>query len=115
MLGFYEHAQKGEKELLEYAIEGAGIVTGSPLGYLAFLNEDESELSMYAWSKNAMAECSMQEKPIVYKTEKTGLWGEAVRQRGPVITNDYAAPDPGQEGVSRRPPADHPAHERPGD
>ncbi|MFA5268427.1 MAG: PAS domain S-box protein [Methanoregula sp.] len=104
MLGFDEYTHKSEKDLLEYAIEGAGLVTGSTLGYLAFLNEDESELSMYAWSKNAMAECSMMTKPIVYKTEKTGLWGEAVRQRRPVITNDYAAPDPAKKGY----PQGHP-------
>ena len=104
MLGFYDYAQRNEKELLAYAIEGAGIVTGSPLGYLAFLNEDESQLSMYAWSKKAMAECAMQEKPIVYRTEKTGLWGEAVRQRQPVITNDYAAPNPAKKGY----PEGHP-------
>jgi PAS domain S-box-containing protein len=104
MLGFYEHARKSERELLAYAIEGAGIVTGSPLGYLAFLNGDESELSMYAWSKNAMAECSMTDKPLVYRTDKTGLWGEAVRQRRAVITNDYAAPDPAKKGY----PEGHP-------
>jgi PAS domain S-box-containing protein len=104
MLGFYEYAQAGEKELLRYAIEGAGIVTGSPLGYLAFLNGDESELSMYAWSASAMAECAIRDKPIVYKTAKTGLWGEAVRQRRPVITNNYAAPDPAKKGY----PEGHP-------
>jgi PAS domain S-box-containing protein len=104
MLGFYEYARKSERELLEYAIEGSGIVTGSSLGYLAFVNEDESELSMYAWSKAAMAECSMREKPIVYKTAKTGLWGEAIRQRRPIITNDYAAPNPVKKGY----PEGHP-------
>ncbi|MDG6251112.1 MAG: PAS domain S-box protein [Methanocalculus sp.] len=91
LLGFYERAHLPEKELLAYALEGACVITGSQLGYLAFLNDDESELSMYAWSETAMKECSMQEKPIVYAVEKTGLWGEAVRQRCPVITNDYAA------------------------
>ncbi|MCK9581077.1 MAG: PAS domain S-box protein [Methanoregula sp.] len=104
IIGFYEYARKSEKELLDYAVEGAGIVTSSPLAYLAFLNDDESELSMYAWSKSAMKECSMRVKPIVYKTEKTGLWGEAVRQRRPVITNDYEAPDPKKRGY----PEGHP-------
>lgn len=98
MLGFYEYAEKGDEDLRSYAVEGACIITASPLAYLAFLNEDESELTMYAWSKSAMAECSMVEKPIVYKTAKTGLWGEAVRQRRPVITNDYAAPGPVKKG-----------------
>lgn len=104
MLGFYEYAQKSEKELSDYAVEGAGIVTGSPLGYLAFLSDDESELTMYAWSKAAMAECAMREKPIVYRTEKTGLWGEPVRQRRTVITNHYDAPDTKKKGY----PEGHP-------
>ncbi|NMB78618.1 MAG: PAS domain S-box protein, partial [Methanomicrobiales archaeon] len=98
MLGFYERAGASEKELMDYAVEGAGIVTGSPLGYLAFLNDDESELSMYAWSRSAMEECRLRDKPIVYKTAKTGLWGEAVRHRKPIITNDYAAPNPAKKG-----------------
>ncbi|MFA6331653.1 MAG: PAS domain S-box protein [Methanoregula sp.] len=104
MIGFYERSQDCEKDLLNYAVEGAGVVTSSPLGYLAFLSDDESELAMYAWSKSAMAECSMRQKPIVYKTEKTGLWGEAVRQRRPVITNDYEAPLPAKKGY----PEGHP-------
>ncbi|MDO9550206.1 MAG: PAS domain S-box protein, partial [Methanoregula sp.] len=104
MLGFYDKADDDKKALLNFAVEGAGTITSSPLGYLAFLNDDESELSMYAWSKSAMKECSLQEKPIVYKTAKTGLWGEAVRQRQPVITNDYAAPSPVKKGY----PSGHP-------
>jgi signal transduction histidine kinase/CheY-like chemotaxis protein/HPt (histidine-containing phosphotransfer) domain-containing protein len=39
------------------------------------------------------------DKPIVYPIETTGLWGEAVRQRGPVVTNDYAAPNPLKRGT----------------
>lgn len=104
MLGFYEHAKKGDEDLRTYAVEGACIITSSPLAYLAFMNADESELTMYAWSTSAMAECAMVEKPIIYKTEKTGLWGEAVRQRRPVITNDYAGPNPAKKGY----PGGHP-------
>ncbi|HEX3001388.1 MAG TPA: PAS domain S-box protein, partial [Methanoregula sp.] len=104
MLGFYEHAEKGDEDLRSYAVEGACIITESPLAYLAFMNKDESELTMYAWSKSAMAECAMVDKPIIYKTEKTGLWGEAVRQRRPVITNDYPAPNPAKKGY----PEGHP-------
>ncbi len=104
MLGFYEMSHKPEKDLLSYAIEGAGAVTASPLGYLAFLNDDETELTMYAWSRTAMEECSTREKPIIYPVAKTGLWGEAVRQRRPVITNDYQAPNPAKKGY----PEGHP-------
>jgi len=98
MLGFSGMAERREHELLAYAIEGAGVVTGSPLGYLAFVNDEETELRMYAWSMAAMEECSLQEKPLIYPLGKTGLWGEAVRQRRPILTNDYGAPNPGKKG-----------------
>jgi len=104
LLEFYESAQKSEHDLFMAAIEGAGIVTESPMGYLALVSDDESELAMYSWSQSAMAECGMQDKPLVYKTEKTGLWGEAVRQRRAVITNDYTAPNPLKKGY----PEGHP-------
>jgi len=104
LLGLFENAQKSEQDLFMAAIEGAGVMTGSPLGYLALVSDDESELLMYGWSQTAMTECGMQEKPLVYKTEKTGLWGEAVRQRQAVITNDYAAPNPKKKGY----PPGHP-------
>jgi len=104
MIGFYEKTRGPEPELLGSAVEGAGAVTGSPLGYLAFLSDDESKLTMYAWSKTAMKECAIRDKPITYETAKTGLWGEAVRQRRAVITNNYAAPNPAKKGY----PAGHP-------
>jgi PAS domain S-box-containing protein len=86
------------KELTDFALEEAVRLTQSKIGYLAFLNEDESVLTMHSWSKSAMAECSTTVKPILYPVEATGLWGEAVRQRRPVITNDYAADNPLKKG-----------------
>ena len=68
------------------------------------MSPDESELSMFAWSRSATEECAMREKPIVYKTAKTGLWGEAVRQRKAIITNNYEAPNPLKKGY----PEGHP-------
>lgn len=85
-------------ELTDFAMEAGVSLTGSTIGYLAFMNEDETVLTMHAWSKTAMAECAISDKPIVYPVETTGLWGEAVRQRQPVITNDYEAPNPAKKG-----------------
>ena len=73
-------------------------LTNSKIGYLAFMNEDETVLTMHSWSKTAMAQCAIIDKPIVYPVVNTGLWGEAVRQRKPVITNDYQAPNPLKKG-----------------
>lgn len=86
------------QELADFSLEEAIRLTKSKIGYLAFMNEDETILTMYSWSREAMKQCEIIEKPIEYPTENTGLWGEAVRQRQPVITNDYQAPSPNKKG-----------------
>jgi len=91
------------KEIADFALEEAVRLTRSSIGYLAFVNDDESVLTMYSWSPTAMEECAMADKPLEYPLAGTGLWGEAVRQRRAIITNDYAAPNPGKKGY----PAGH--------
>lgn len=86
-------------EIAEFAMEEAVRLTRSQIGYIAFASEDESVLTMFAWSKGAMAECAVQDRPVEYVVTETGLWGEAVRQRRPIITNDYAAPNPWKKGT----------------
>ncbi|MCP4119796.1 MAG: PAS domain S-box protein [Desulfobacteraceae bacterium] len=81
------------KALTDYSLENAITLTDSKIGYLAFLDEDETVFTMNSWSKSAMAECRIINKPLVYHINDVGLWGEAVRQRKPVITNNYAAPN----------------------
>jgi signal transduction histidine kinase/DNA-binding NarL/FixJ family response regulator len=86
-------------EIANHAMESAIRLTGSTIGYIAFANEDETVLTMHYWSNSAMQECGVIDKPIVYPVKDTGLWGEAIRQRKPVITNDYAAPNPLKKGT----------------
>ncbi|MBN2006611.1 MAG: PAS domain S-box protein [Anaerolineae bacterium] len=98
LLKLNQMEQASLKEICDFAMEEAVRLTGSRIGYLAFMNEDETVLTMYAWSKTAMAACNIDDKPIHYAVEATGLWGEVVRQRRPIITNDYAAPNPWKKG-----------------
>jgi two-component system, cell cycle sensor histidine kinase and response regulator CckA len=86
-------------QLVAFAMEEAVRLTQSSIGYVAFANEDETVLTMHAWSENAMSQCAISDKPLVYPVKDTGLWGEAVRQRRAVITNDYAVPNPLKRGI----------------
>jgi PAS domain S-box-containing protein len=85
-------------DMMHYALEEGIRLTGSRIGYIAFVNEDETELEMYAWSASAIKECRILDKPKIYPLERCGLWGEAVRQRRPIITNDFAADNPLKKG-----------------
>ena len=85
-------------DITNFGLEQAVRVTESEMGYLAFLSEDESSWTIQAWSNNAMTECAMTEKQFVYPVASLGLLGEAVRQRKPIVSNDYAAPNPLKKG-----------------
>ncbi|MDQ7784426.1 MAG: PAS domain S-box protein [Desulfomonilaceae bacterium] len=86
-------------ELAAFAMEQAVRLTRSSIGYVAFADEDESILTMHAWSQEAMRQCAIVDKPVTYPVEGTGLWGEAVRQRRPIVTNDYELPNPWKKGT----------------
>ncbi|MDR6221600.1 signal transduction histidine kinase [Methanococcoides alaskense] len=86
------------QEITDFTREEAVRLTQSKLGYLSFMDENETVLTMHSWSRDAMEECKIGDKPLVYPLETTGLWGEAVRQRIPIITNDYQAPNPFKKG-----------------
>lgn len=91
------------KEIADLTQEEAVRLTQSKLGYLAFMNEEETVFSMYSWSKSSwskgvMEECKLADMKIDYPVVSIGLWGEAIRQRKPIITNDYAATNPWKKG-----------------
>lgn len=89
------------KEIVEFSIEASIQLTKSKIGYFALYHEESQILEMIAWSRNAMKECKLQEKPIEYKLAEVGLWGEAVRQRKPIITNDYNADNEFKKGYPK--------------
>jgi hypothetical protein len=67
------------KEIADFAQEAAVKLTQSKLGYLAFINEDQTVFSMYSWSKNswsksAMEECRLADLKIEYPVTSIGLW-----------------------------------------
>jgi hypothetical protein len=80
---------EGIAGVVDALIEEAARLLQSPISYFALMNKDCSVLTMIGWSKTVMENCAMIDKPIVYPIEKTGLWGDCIREKGPVVTNDY--------------------------
>ena len=89
------------KEATDYVLEEGVRLTESEIGFLGFMNETETELTIHAWSRHVMEECSVIQKPIHFPVERAGLWGEAVRKRAPFILNDYSLPHPGKKGYPK--------------
>jgi signal transduction histidine kinase len=98
LLTLGEMGEASLQEITDFAMEEGVKLTKSTIGYIAFTNEDETVLTMHSWSKTAMAQCSIVDKPIIYPVVTCGLWAEPLRQRKPILTNDYQAPDPLKKG-----------------
>lgn len=84
---------------MDYALDTALVLTKSPIGYLYFYNEETKQFTLYSWSDEVMLKCAVVEKQVTCALEHTGLWGEAVRQRKPIIINDYAAQSHWKKGM----------------
>lgn len=88
-------------EMAHFMLERMVQITGSKMGYLATVNTEEGTLNMFAWSKGGLDRCRMRERPLLYRLEETGLWGEPVRQGRPIVINDYAKETALQRGAPR--------------
>lgn len=77
------------QELLDFALHEAIDLTASKIGYIYFYDDKKRRFILNTWSKEVMKECEVQEQQTVYNLDDTGCWGEAVRQRRPIIINDY--------------------------
>lgn len=87
--------------LCNHTLEKIVVMTESRYSFFGFLNEDESEMTLYGRSSEAIADCLMQSKPTKYVVAKIGLWGDAVRQRRALIINDYQADHPSKKGLPK--------------
>ena len=78
------------EEMLEYILEIGVSITNSKMGYIVRYNEDLKMFTDFTWSKDAKDSCKIENQQIEYRLEETGLWGEVIRQKKPIITNKYA-------------------------
>jgi PAS domain S-box-containing protein len=99
---------KNAQAILDYALEEVLKLTGSKIGYIYHYSEERKQFVLNTWSKEVMKQCSVVEPQTCYELDKTGLWGEAVRQRRAIVTNNFAAENPLKKGI----PAGHVKLER---
>lgn len=86
------------QEFLDFSLNEAIKLTNSKLGYIYWYNHKKQEFILNSWSKDVMKECDVLNPQTCYELEKTGIWGEAVRQRKPIIVNDFKAHNPLKKG-----------------
>jgi signal transduction histidine kinase len=91
------------QKFLDSALDQALRLTESKIGYIYFYSEERKEFVLNTWSKGVMDECEVRDPQTCSELEKTGIWGEAVRQRKAIVLNDFQVAHPLKKGV----PAGH--------
>ncbi|MGB7567046.1 MAG: PAS domain S-box protein [Chitinivibrionales bacterium] len=98
LVAILQHHFKNTRDLLDFSLNEAIQLTESTIGYIYYYNEESEEFTLNTWSKDVMKECSIKEPDTVYRLDKIGIWGEAVRQRQPIVVNDFGADNPLKKG-----------------
>ncbi len=89
------------EELLPRVLDEVGELTNSPIGFYHFVDKDQNSLSLQAWSTKTVNEfCTAEGKGQHYPIDQAGVWVDCVRQRRPVIHNDYGSL-PHKKGLPR--------------
>ncbi|WP_321507462.1 PAS domain S-box protein [uncultured Methanoregula sp.] len=79
-------------ESMSFTLDEAQRLTSSGIGFFHFVNEGEKTIQLIAWSSETRKHCFIPKEPEKnYPVEKGGVWLDALRERRPVIHNDYAS------------------------
>lgn len=98
LLRILQHQSKSTREFLDLALSEAIGITESKFGYIYRYNETKKEFVLNTRSHDVMEACAVVKPETCHKLDKTGIWGEAVRQRKPIIINDFEEENPLKKG-----------------
>ena len=77
-------------ELLGEAVDQICALLKSPIGYYHFVESDQKTLCMQKFSTRTLHEfCRTVESGVHYSIDRAGIWADCVREKRPVIHNDY--------------------------
>ncbi len=85
-------ADHGFSDLMQKALDEIEALTDSSIGFYHFVNEAEGTLSLGNWSTRTVRDfCKAEGQGMTYDLSKAGVWADAVRERRPIIHNDFAS------------------------
>ncbi len=80
-----------------FALEQLVRLTKSEVGWIGFLNEDETVLTVHGWPETPW-QGSAEGSPMQIEVGRAGVFADAIRERRVVVINDYSGPDPDSGG-----------------
>lgn len=100
LLELNEQTHVSIRETIDFAFQQMIRLTKSRFGYLAFENQEGIMYSLDSTGIHSGEKKIARNLPIGFSPDTIGFWGEAVRQRKPIISNNYKISNPLQKGIS---------------
>ena len=82
------------RELLTQVMDEMGVLVNSPVGFYHFVEPDQRGILAQQWSTRTLKEFCTIAKGVIgrhYPIEGAGVWADCIREKRPVIHNDYAS------------------------
>jgi PAS domain S-box-containing protein len=79
-----------EQEFLRLGLEWVEKLTGSQIAFIHFVNEDQENIELVTWSTATTENYCKASFESHYPLKNAGIWADCLRQRKPVVFNDYA-------------------------
>ncbi|MEL0586611.1 MAG: PAS domain S-box protein [Candidatus Thiodiazotropha sp. (ex. Lucinoma kazani)] len=81
--------QLDETAFMQHGLGLAEELTSSPISFIHFVTDDEQSIELITWSKRTLQEYCRTVHDKHYPVNEAGIWADALRQRKPVVFNDY--------------------------
>ncbi|MGL5032336.1 MAG: GAF domain-containing protein, partial [Microcystaceae cyanobacterium] len=83
-----------EGDFLQQALEVLENLTDSQISFIHFVNDDEQSIELITWSRRTLEYYCNAVYDKHYPVAEAGIWADALRQRKPVVFNDYVSYQP---------------------
>ena len=80
-----------EADFMQHGQELAEDLTASQIAFIHFINHDQETIEMVAWSRRTLSHYCQATYDRHYPVSQAGIWADALRQKHPVVVNNYAA------------------------
>lgn len=86
-----ESERMTEHDFMSYAVEIVEKLTESSISFIHLVHEDQITIELGSWSRATQEKYCHAVYDNHYPIDKAGIWADALRQRRPIVINDYAS------------------------
>lgn len=79
------------QQTIQYSVDSFEKLTNSTMAFFHLVNADQETISLQQWSTNTKMFCQVPDLEQHYPISQAGVWVECVKQKQPVVHNDYQA------------------------